>query len=143
MMKKMGSSGSQFKIFDGIVQLVAVDMMNYFTALERPSKVTSHDGSMLKGQLSIDVNLPVSVIANTAGSIWSFGHISSSMAILSWLGGTAVINWVNSGKLLPGYAGDNPERSREYTPGTCNDYRRASAPLMTGLSAQLAREEIV
>ena len=58
-------------------------------------------------------------------------------------GGLLVINWVNSGKLLPRQGGDNPERSRGYILGTCNDYRRGRVPLITGKSARLVREEIV
>ena len=52
-------------------------------------------------------------------------------------------HWVNSGKLLPDNAGDNPERSLEYTLGTCRDYLRGPALLITGKSAQPEREEIV
>jgi hypothetical protein len=39
---------------------------------------------------------------------------------------------MNSGKLLLDNAKDNPERSLEYTLGTCNDYRRGIVPLITG-----------
>lgn len=52
-------------------------------------------------------------------------------------------NWVNSGEPLAGHAEGNPERSRGYTPETCRDYRRGIVPLITGLSAQPEREEIV
>jgi len=41
-------------------------------------------------------------------------------------------NRVNSGEPLTGGAEGNPEPSREYTPGRCNDYRRGAVPLMTG-----------
>jgi hypothetical protein len=52
-------------------------------------------------------------------------------------------NGVNSGEALTDGAEGNPEPSREYTPGRCNDYWRGKAPLITSLSAPLERDEIV
>ncbi len=57
--------------------------------------------------------------------------------------GTAVIKRMNSGKPRPGQAEGNPERSWRYISRTCNDYRRGSALLITGMSVRPEREEIV
>lgn len=75
-------------------------------------------------------------------------HASSSLTISLQQTVTVVkrnedIKRVNSGEPRPGNAEGNPERSREYTLGTCNDYRRGKAPLITGMSARPEREEIV
>ena len=86
-----------------------------------------------------------SVFGKAARSILnhSFHVVSSELSITDTVGGMQVINRVNSGKLLPRHGEDNPELSRWYTNGKCNDYRRTSASLITGLSALPAREEIV
>ena len=52
-------------------------------------------------------------------------------------------NGVNSGKPKSAQGYGNPEPSREYTPGRCRDYRRGKAPLITGKSAPLVRDDIV
>ncbi len=57
--------------------------------------------------------------------------------------GTAVIKRMNSGKPRPGQAEGNPERSWRYISRPCNDYRRGSALLITGMSVRPEREEIV
>jgi hypothetical protein len=50
---------------------------------------------------------------------------------------------VNSGEAPTGNAVGNPEPSRRYTAGRCNDYRSGLVHLMTGMSARPEREEIV
>lgn len=52
-------------------------------------------------------------------------------------------NGVNSGEALTDGAEGNPEPSRGYTYGRCNDYRRGKAPLITGMSAPPERDDIV
>ena len=60
------------QIFDGIVQFVAVDMMDQFVTAEHPAQMTGHDVPVFKHARPVDGDVAVAIQANAAFAVRCF-----------------------------------------------------------------------
>jgi hypothetical protein len=64
MFEHMSMTGNQFKVFDGVVKLVPINMVDEFIGEKFSSDLSLHYGSMLKNDLSLNLSSLITLSGN-------------------------------------------------------------------------------